>query len=253
MAYSFQVGLEPEYHFHLKRFRLAQDFVEACIVPGHIVTNLAISLIFLYSHHELRVFGTFYQGRLTMEQSEEERRRHRAESARKQLADGTWPQVMMVFAYMNPKAPRIPGEEFDRLTAFYEQAACANMVQFIELLRSAETERDVTMSFNFSMRRRLVPGDAPEATPENARLLFSCPDILVGTRTGTEGAAVWLKNFSEAMPSLVPESVQVIDKIFGEAIPFLKGSYRPVTLEELFRSAILGEDGAVEPLEVSEP
>jgi len=181
----------------------------------------------------------------------EERRRLVAEGARKQLAEGTWPQVMAVFGYANPKAPRVSDDEFVRLKKHYGQATCPNMMHFIELLHFAEKEHGVTMSFNFSMRRRLVPGETPELNAESAMLLFSCPDILVGTRHGIEGAAIWLKNFSEVMPDLVPESVQVMEKIFGEALEFLKGPSRKTTVEEMFRSAILGEGEVLEPPKVS--
>lgn len=177
----------------------------------------------------------------------EERRRLAAEGARKQLAEGTWPQVMTIFGYPNPKAPRTADEEFARLKTLYGQANCPNMVAFIELVQFKEKEHDVTMSFNLSMRRRLVPGDAAPLNAESAMLLFSCPDILVGTRYGVEGAAVWFKNFSEAMPNMAPESVQLMDKIFGEAVEFLRsGTSRRTTVEDMFKSAVLGEGDAPE-------
>ncbi len=166
----------------------------------------------------------------------EERRKLAGESARKHLAEGTWPEVMAVFGYQNTRAPKVPAEEFDRLKALYEQANCPNMVAMIELLRLKEQEAGVTMSFNLSLRRRMVPGEAPEATSENAWLFFSCPDILVGTRRGVEGAAVWFKNFSEAIPQLAPESIQMMDKIFGEALVFLKGPSHTSTVGEMMDS-----------------
>ncbi|MEK7505759.1 MAG: hypothetical protein AAB597_02600 [Patescibacteria group bacterium] len=181
---------------------------------------------------------------------EEERRRLVAEGARKQLAEGTWPQVMGVFGYRNPKAPRTPDEEFVRLKALYGRADCSNMAEFVDLVRFAEKEHGVAMSFNLSMRRRLVPGEAPESTAQNAMLLFSCPDILVGTRNGLEGAAVWLKNCYEAVQHLPPESVQVMDKIFGEALGFLKGPSRMTTVEDMLRSAVLGEGDALKPADI---
>lgn len=187
-----------------------------------------------------------------MEQGEkDERRRLVAEGARKQLADGTWPQVMMVFGYPTPKAPRVAEEEFDRLKAFYEQAKYPNLAVFVDLVRFAEKENGVTMSFNLSTRRRLVPGDAPEVTTESVALLFSSRDILVGTRYGVEGAAVWLKNFSEAIPHMAPESVQVMDKIFGEAIEHFQGPSRKTTVAEMAKAAILGEGEALESPKVS--
>lgn len=185
------------------------------------------------------------------QKDQEERRRLVAEGARKQLADETWPQVMMVFGYPTPKSPLTADEEFTRLKTFYEQAACPNMATFIDMVRFSEKEHGVSMSFNLSMRRRITPGEAPESTLENAMLLFSCPDILVGTRYGVEGAAVWLKNFSEAVPRLAPESVQFMDKIFGEAIEFLKGPSRKTNVAEMFKSDVLGEGDALETPDVS--
>lgn len=157
------------------------------------------------------------------QKDQEERQRLVVEGARKQLDEGTWPQVMMVFGYPTPKAPPTVDEEFIRLKVLYEQASCPNMAAFIGIVWFAEKENGVSMSFNLSMRRRLTPGEAPEPTAENAMLLFSCPDILVGTRYGVEGAMVWFKNFSEAISRLAPESVQVMDKVFGEAVEFFKG------------------------------
>jgi hypothetical protein len=110
------------------------------------------------------------------------------------------------------------------------------MAAFVDLVRFAEKERSTTMSFNLSLRRRLVPGNAPEPTPENASLLFS-PDILVGTRRGTEGAAVWLKNFSEVVPNMAHETVQIMDKIFGEAVALLQGSAQEMTVEDMYNIA----------------
>lgn len=181
----------------------------------------------------------------------EERRRLVTEGARKQLAEGTWPQVMGVFGYRNPNGPRVLDEEFLRLKALYEQAACQNMAAFIELVRFQEKEHGVTMSFSLSTRRRLVPGEAPEPTKENAMLLFSSRDVLVGTRFGVEGAVVWFKNFSEAMPNLVSETVQVMDKIFGEALEFFKGPSRSTTVGDMLKSAVLGEGEVLAAPEVS--
>ncbi len=185
------------------------------------------------------------------QKDQEERRRLVAKGARKQLAEGTWPQVMMVFGYPTPKAPITADEEFARLKTFYEQASCPNMAAFIDMVRFAEKENGMSMSFNLSLRRRLTPGEAPETTPENAMLLFLCPDILVGTRWGIEGAAIWFKNFSEAIPQLVPESVQVMDKIFGEAVEFLKRPSHKTNVAEMFKSAVLGEGKILETPKVS--
>jgi len=176
-----------------------------------------------------------------MEPNETEKRQRLAAMALKQLAEGTWPQVMAVFAYPNPKAPRIDDAEFVRLRTLYQQANCSNMAAFVDLVRFKERERNVTMSFNLSMRRRVIPGGPQAPTAENPPHLFLCPDILVGTRFGTEGAVVWFQRFAEGIPSAVPESIQVMDKIFGEAIEVItKGSSRKTTLADMVRSA-LGE------------
>jgi len=187
-----------------------------------------------------------------MDTEEEEKRKKRlVEKARKQLAEGTWPQVMAVFGYSNPNASQTTKEEYLRLKVVYEQAACPNIVQFLELLYFTEKEHRSTMSFNLSMRRRLVPGEVLEPTLDNFVSFLSCPDVLVGTRGGSKGAAAWLKNFSEAMPNLAPESVQVMDKIFGEALEFLRGPSRTTTVDEMLKSAVLGEGEILEPPKVS--
>ncbi len=176
------------------------------------------------------------------QQGKEERRRLVAEAARKQLADGTWPQVMAVFGYPNPKAPRTSDEEFARLKMFYEEVACPNIAAFVELVCFAEKENGMTMSFNFSMRRRLVSGDAPEPTAESAMRLLTSPDLLVGTRRRVEGAAIWLKSFSEVMSTFATESIQVMDKIFGEAVELFKEPSHRMTAQEMFESVVFGKD-----------
>ncbi len=171
----------------------------------------------------------------------ERRQRLVVEGARKQLANGTWPQVMAVFGYPTPKAPRTTDEEFARLKVFYEQKNCMAMAKFIDLVRFTEKENGITMSFNLSMRLRPKPGEKPEPTPENIMLLFSCPDILVGTRGGVEGAAVWFKNLSEATPRMAPESLQVVEKIFGKAVEILQDPSNKVPASEMFQSVFLDE------------
>lgn len=178
-----------------------------------------------------------------------ERHKVEAEAARKQLAEGTWPQVMTVFGYDNPKAPRKADGEIARIKKLFEEASCPNMATFIELVRFEEQERQVTRSFNLSMCGRLTPGDVP-LTPTNAALLFSTPDILVGTRNGIEGAIDWFKNFSEAIPKMMPESVQIFDKIFGDAVVFLQGPSRKTTVEDMIQSVVSDEDVSSEPAEV---
>lgn len=171
----------------------------------------------------------------------DERRRLVAESARKQLADGTWPEVMMVFSYANHKAPLTTDEEFARLKSWYEQAACPSMAQFVDLLRFAEKVNGTAMSYNFSMRRRLGAERNQDPDSLNSVLAALCPDVLVGTRRGVDGAAVWLAMFAQVVPNLAPESVQVMDKVFGEALVFLRGTTQSVTFEELLKAGLTGE------------
>ncbi len=153
----------------------------------------------------------------------EERRRLVTEGARKKLAEKTWPEVMMVFGYPTPKAKFHSDEEVANLRATFEKAGCPNIVVFIDLVRFQEKQAGVPMSFNFSLRRRDIPYDVEgPMTTQKAIAMLSCPDILVGTRWGKEAAFKWLENCSKTIPELVPESVQVMDKIFGEAIEFLR-------------------------------
>ncbi len=177
---------------------------------------------------------------------DDERRRLVAESSQKQLADGTWPAVMMVFGYFNPSATRTLDSKFDLLRKFYERAKCTNMVVFLDMVRFSEAEHATTVSFNFSMCWRLVRGKIPEFTAKNAAYFMSTPDILVGSRGGPIGAAFWLKKFTETMPSLAPESIQVMDKIFGEANRFLVGPSRTMTITDMFKYAV-GEGEALKP------
>lgn len=150
----------------------------------------------------------------------EERRRLVAEASRKQLAEGTWPQVMAIFRYPTPRAPRKSDNEIDLLKNIFEKADLKNMGTFVELVRLEERRMNMSMSFNFSMNRRLAKGEA--LTSENALAFFLCPDILVGTRGGKEGAFTWLEHFTQAMADAVPEAVQIFEKIFGEAGEILK-------------------------------
>ncbi len=171
-------------------------------------------------------------------QNKEELRRLVVEGARKTLAEKTWPRVMAIFAYPTPKAPRASDAEFDRLKNFYEQSNCPHIAAFVDHVRFFEKEHSMSMSFSLSLRRRNTPDDTTVPTPENVVEFFSTPDILVGTRGGSEGAAVWLKNFSEAVPQLVPESVQVMDKIFGEVLSKLQEP--PASMEELSKLMLSG-------------
>ncbi len=146
------------------------------------------------------------------------------ENARKRLKDGTWPQVMAVFFYPNPKAPRVQDEEFLRLQSFYENASLPNMALFIEIVQFMEKECGVTMSFNFSLCNRRNQGDLgdSEMTSGHATLYFGTRDLLVGTRGGVEGAMVWFRNISEGISMIAPELLQILDKIFGEAVGIVR-------------------------------
>lgn len=179
-----------------------------------------------------------------MDDQEEARRQATAEGARKHLANGTWPQVMAIFAYPTPRAPRTPEEEFARLKDIYEKANLPAMARFLELVQFDEAARGFSMSYNLSTRGRFAPGDAPDLTAENLLQFFLSRDILVGTRGGIEGAAVWFNNFAEALPKLVPESTLVMDKIFEEAVPLLEGPGRETSLAEMFEAVVTGE-GAI--------
>ncbi len=159
-----------------------------------------------------------------------------AAASRVQLETGTWPQVMAVFTYQNRRASLTEVSEFVRLTAFYEDAGLQHLASFTRLVQFEEQAQKVPVSFNFSMRPRFPPENAPSDRTHPAAFL-GFPDVLVGTRNGIEGAAVWLRNFAAAVPGLVPESAQVMDKIFGEALTLLAGSSQRVTLEEMFRTA----------------
>ncbi|MDB5188208.1 MAG: hypothetical protein JWO50_728 [Candidatus Kaiserbacteria bacterium] len=200
--------------------------------------------------------GLWHIGSLHMGKDKKaEQRRLAIIGARKQLAEGTWPKVMTVFEYLNPKAPRTPAEEFARLKSFYEHAALPNMTVFVDLLSFAEKEHNVTISYNLSMCWRHLPENAPpeSITTEEAMAFLSCPDVLVGTRNGSEGAAVWLRHFSEAIPKIAPEPIQVWDKIFGEAVELLKKQPRKVSIEDIVNAVFLGEDEDLNFLKSSKP
>lgn len=167
----------------------------------------------------------------------EEQRRLVGEHARKQLDEGTWPEVMGVFLYKNPMAARMSEADFAQLKGFYENAQCLGVAEFVDILRFLEIEHGVTISFNFSMRSRISRESKPPPTAEKVRAFFATPDILVGTRNGVAGAAKWLINLSAAVPHLAPEAVQVMDKVFAEAVLVLKGPAHPVSAEDLLKAA----------------
>jgi hypothetical protein len=160
--------------------------------------------------------------------TEEKHRQKIAEGARKQLAMGTWPQVMAVFAYPTPKAPRHSDEEVAPLKQALEEAGLKNMSLFFDLARLDEQRLGVPMSYNLSVNRRLAQGEVLNS--ENAWAFLLCPDVLVGTRWGLDASFEWFKNFIDAIPRLVPESLQVFDKVFGEANEHLKATGEQTTL-----------------------
>ncbi|HEY5382963.1 MAG TPA: hypothetical protein VIJ88_00160 [Candidatus Paceibacterota bacterium] len=167
-----------------------------------------------------------------------ERRKIAAEVAKIQLAEKTWPQVMAVFEYSNPRAPQKSDEEFSRIKNLLEKATCINMAAFIDMVQFEEKRCGVTKSFNLSLCKRLTPGEAPSPT---INAMLSCPDILVGTRNGVEGAMDWFNNFSKGMTQLAPESIQIFDKIFGEAVDVLAGPTLKAAIGEMLQFAITGE------------
>lgn len=171
------------------------------------------------------------------------------ENARKQLADGTWPQVLLVCGYKNPDAPRTNEKEAERLRIFYQGAACHSISRFVEFVVFAEKEYGVPVSFSFVMKYRTSAGD-DEPTPENLSALFSCPDVMVGSRFEKKGAMDWLREFSESMPRLPLEAILIMDKIFGEALVFFGGPSRRITLEEMFRAIVSNEEGFLDIPEV---
>lgn len=171
------------------------------------------------------------------------------EKAQRQLVEGTWPQVLSVCGYKNPDAPRTKEEEAERLRIFYQGAACHNISQFVEFVTFAEKEYGVPVSFSFVMKYRISAGD-DEPTPENLLALFSCPDVMVGSRFGNKGAMEWLREFSELMPRLPLEAILIMDKIFGEALVFFGGPSWTISLDEMLRAIVSNEEGFLDIPEV---
>lgn len=150
-----------------------------------------------------------------------------------------YPRVAAVFEYPNPNVPRTTDEEFQRLIAFFTEANCPNIATFIGVVQFAEKEHGVTMSYNLS----LVPRSfdmGKEPTLEEVMRFFSLRDILVGTRRGVEGAAVWFKNLSEAMREIEPGSAHHLETLFGEA---LEEFSRPPTITTLAEIATFVSGG----------
>lgn len=170
------------------------------------------------------------------EKAKLERRAALAEAARLQLAEGTWPQVLALFRYYNPRAPLTEAAEFERIALLYRQANLQHLATFTELVQLKERSHNIVVSFNFSM------GPRSRSHAGGAATFFGFPDILVGTRNGVEGAAAWLRNFAVAIPELVPESVQVMDKIFGEALTVIAtGSSGRITFQDMLAVAAGGD------------
>lgn len=159
----------------------------------------------------------------------EGRKKEAAEAARKQLDEGTWPQVTEVFEFWTPRAPHHADGDFARIREAFERAGCANIAAFAEFVRLCERRKGMPVSFNLRMRRRFVPGVAAPAGG-NVVPFPSHPDILVGTRGEKEASFEWLENFAGALPGGSPEEMRVFDKIFGEAVDLLKRAEGGATL-----------------------
>lgn len=178
---------------------------------------------------------------------EDDRRAKATKAATKQLADGTWPQVITVYGYKNPRAPRVPDEDYARLKTLFERAGFPNLAAFTACVQMEEKVCDVTLSFNVSLCRRRTPEGASD-TDRDLADFESTPDMLVGTRGGVEGAAVWLHKWSWTMAQVGSEVAQVVDKIFGEVVVALGRPPQTLTTAEMLAVA-LGEQDMPEPPE----
>ena len=138
-------------------------------------------------------------------------------SAKKQLEEGTWPEVMTIFGYPTPRSPRASDEEFQKLQDLFRGLSLHNIANFTEGLQLKEKELNVSLSYNLSLRYRTVSGSV-EVSQKSVEQLFACPEILVGTRRGMEGAFVWFNNLSQAMTTPIPIWAFIMDKIFGRYI-----------------------------------
>lgn len=171
-----------------------------------------------------------------MEETKDERRTWLAAQSRKQLEDGTWPQVLAVFAYQTPRAPLQSADAFAVLKQHFDTRGLANFSAFTDLVVMEERLNGVSMSFNLSMRRRDIPKDLSPA--QLAMSMLSTPDILVGTRWGVESAYHWLRNLTQAAEQLPEESFRVFDKVFGEALEHLKGVGKPTSLAQMLEEVM---------------
>lgn len=175
-----------------------------------------------------------------MTDAEAERRNVLILAARKRLAEGTWPEVMQVFGYPNVNVPRASNGAFEQLANYFADAQYANLAKFVQRLQIVEQDMEVTMSFNLSLRGRSVPG-TEHPTAENVARFLMVPDILMGTRWGMRGAFDWLKDLSERVSTMLPESLQILDKVIGEAVVMLANPLRQSTIGEMLES-VLGDD-----------
>lgn len=169
--------------------------------------------------------------------NDDQRFRNMAERARTQLEDGTRPQVVMVCVYPNPRAPRTSDEEYAELKAAFLAAQCPSAAFLVGAVQFMEAGKRVTVSVNLKRVPRVETWEA----------LVSCCDMLLGTRMGVEGAAVWLKKYHEALPRLPDEVVQLMEKYFAEAAELLTKAGRRVSVAELFGEATREEKGSNAP------
>lgn len=166
------------------------------------------------------------------------------ERTRQQLDDGTWPEVVAVFRYNNPEACRTTNDGFENLRKSFEQAGCLSLARFVQLIAFDELADGQVHSYILSMRYRLLPNGQRVETAEDEISAFLCPDLLVGSRRGVGGAVSWLRRFLGEIPSLLPETVQLMDRIFGEVDKLLEESCYSMTVEEMLEF-LVSETGGI--------
>lgn len=152
--------------------------------------------------------------------------------SQKETVSKSYPKVLTVFGYTNPKAPKTEALEFDRLIALFQKINCHNVAKFIESIRFEETQRNVTMSYNFVLCPRDITLNK-ETSLDEAMSFFQQSDFLVGTRRGVEGAMVFFKKLAEFVESLDQEHLQFTDGIFSEALVYFCGNVEKTSLTEL--------------------
>jgi hypothetical protein len=156
-----------------------------------------------------------------------------AAAAQDALDTETWPEVMGLFAYHNSKAPRVTESEFARLHQLFSEKNLPALAKFVKIVQFEEASANTTMSYNFSLRPR-YPDNVAMSEEERMAAAFNMPDMLVGTRRGTDGAMVWLSNFAIALTDMEPAAVQIFDKIFAEVNNMLSDPSSKTTFEEIF-------------------